>query len=596
MCLVWLQLRSCSLYTDPTVVVGVVFPFAAPITRFWLGIIFNLYLPPKQIPLAMGQFDTGPNANNTRRHGATREYTVGWICALPVELAAAQAMLDEEYAELPRAKFDPNLYTLGRIGEHNVVITCLPAGHMGIGPAAAGAARMVSRFRSIRFGLMVGIGGGVPSASVDIRLGDVVVSHPFRQHGGVVQYDLGKTVRAGQTIRTGSLNSPPPVLLNAVSQFRADRFRGRDSFHQYMVGFQALPRFGRANSGPDFLFRPSYAHRGRLGCDGCDKEQHVQRSARQQPEQVEVHYGTIASGNQVMRDGITRDLLSQELGGVLCFEMEAAGLMNGFPCLVIRGISDYADSHKSKLWQPYAAATAAACAKAILFFVPPSETSINASGHPTSEYDISSSLRALSIEKFIDRPKDLQALEVGLLPRSQRSGRRIMTLHGIAGIGKTQLAANFVKQNQCNFSSVFWLDVSNTVAMTRSIAAAVARIRTHLHGSEGLADARSPVHGVNGDLHEMITWLGRRNNSGWLLVLDDVGEMSTVCDYIPDVDHGTVLITSRSSQLSHVGESWEVSKTDRVSSEAIFNLWCSRDLGRSEVSVSGYRGQKLTHA
>jgi nucleoside phosphorylase len=134
----------------------------------------------------MGQFDTGPNANNTRRHGATREYTVGWICALPVELAAAQAMLDEEYAELPRAKFDPNLYTLGRIGEHNVVITCLPAGHVGIGPAAAGAARMVSRFRSIRFGLMVGIGGGVPSASVDIRLGDVVVSHPFRQHGGVV--------------------------------------------------------------------------------------------------------------------------------------------------------------------------------------------------------------------------------------------------------------------------------------------------------------------------------------------------------------------------------------------------------------------------
>jgi hypothetical protein len=388
-----------------------------------------------------------------------------------------------------------------------------------------------------------------------------------------------------------------------------------------MVGFQALPRFGRANSGPDFLFRPSYAHRGRLGCDGCDKEQHVQRSARQQPEQVEVHYGTIASGNQVMRDGITRDLLSQELGGVLCFEMEAAGLMNGFPCLVIRGISDYcqtiyyinlqaitarrsafllfdnyADSHKSKLWQPYAAATAAACAKAILFFVPPSETSINASGHPTSEYDISSSLRALSIEKFIDRPKDLQALEVGLLPRSQRSGRRIMILHGIAGIGKTQLAANFVKQNQCNFSSVFWLDVSNTVAMTRSIAAAVARIRTHLHGSEGLADARSPVHDVNSDLHEMITWLGRRNNSGWLLVLDDVGEMSTVCDYIPDVDHGTVLITTRSSQLSHVGESWEVSKTDRVSSEAIFNLWCSRDLGRSEGSVSGYRGQKLTHA
>ncbi|KAF2022441.1 kinesin, partial [Setomelanomma holmii] len=135
----------------------------------------------------MGQCDTiRLNRPKERQRPGTLEYTVGWICALPVELAAAQAMLDEEHAELPREKFDPNLYTLGRIGEHNIVINCLPAGHMGIGPAAAGAARMVSRFRSIRFGLMVGVGGGVPSPTVDVRLGDVVVSHPFRQHGGVV--------------------------------------------------------------------------------------------------------------------------------------------------------------------------------------------------------------------------------------------------------------------------------------------------------------------------------------------------------------------------------------------------------------------------
>ena len=48
-----------------------------------------------------------------------------------------------------------------------------------------------------------------------------------------------------------------------------------------------------------------------------------------------VHYGTIASGNQVMRDAAERDRVSAEFGGVLCFEMEAAGLMNSFPCLVI---------------------------------------------------------------------------------------------------------------------------------------------------------------------------------------------------------------------------------------------------------------------
>jgi nucleoside phosphorylase len=86
-----------------------------------------------------------------------------------------------------------------------------------------------------------------------------------------------------------------------------------------------------------------------------------------------VHYGTIASGNQVMRDGVTRDKISSGLGGVLCFEMEAAGLMNNFPCLVIRGICDYADSHKNKRWQAYAAATAAACAKEVLSVIPAAE-------------------------------------------------------------------------------------------------------------------------------------------------------------------------------------------------------------------------------
>jgi hypothetical protein len=73
-----------------------------------------------------------------------------------------------------------------------------------------------------------------------------------------------------------------------------------------------------------------------------------------------------------MKDGLTRDKYSEELGGVLCFEMEAAGLMNTFPCLVIRGICDYSDSHKNKMWQPYAAAAAAAVAKEILGFMPAS--------------------------------------------------------------------------------------------------------------------------------------------------------------------------------------------------------------------------------
>jgi nucleoside phosphorylase len=131
----------------------------------------------------------------------------------------------------------------------------------------------------------------------------------------------------------------------------------------------------RDNAGSDALFEASYEHVGGDTCDSCSKDRIVKRQPRGSQEFV-VHYGTIASGNQVMRDGAARDRVSLELGSVLCFEMEAAGLMNSFPCLAIRGICDYSDSHKNKKWQAYAAGTAAAYAKEFLSVVPATEVAI----------------------------------------------------------------------------------------------------------------------------------------------------------------------------------------------------------------------------
>lgn len=65
-----------------------------------------------------------------------------------------------------------------------------------------------------------------------------------------------------------------------------------------------------------------------------------------------------------------RDHLAQEKD-ILCFETEAAGLMNHFPCLVVRGICDYSDSHRTREWQGYAAMTAAAYAKDLLLSIIP---------------------------------------------------------------------------------------------------------------------------------------------------------------------------------------------------------------------------------
>ena len=305
-----------------------------------------------------------------RRRLNREDYTVGWVCALPVELAAAREMLDEEHEGLGHDANDNNIYTLGRVGEHNVVIACLPAGKTGTNSAATVAVEMNSVFPSIRFGLMVGIGGGAPSVEADIRLGDVVVSSPHKQHGGVVQYDLGKATPSGFE-QTGCINSPPRILLNAVSNIQANQWVGKSRFLEYLSKLTDLPAFARGNAGPDVLFTAEYDHEGGATCERCSKEKVIERRSRGQ--EIMVHYGTIASGNQVMRDGATRDRISLRLGGVLCFEMEAAGLMDSFPCLVIRGICDYSDSHKNKRWQPYAAGTAAAYAKEVLSVIPAAE-------------------------------------------------------------------------------------------------------------------------------------------------------------------------------------------------------------------------------
>lgn len=296
------------------------------------------------------------------------DYTVGWVCALPDELTAAQEVLDEEHQGLPPNYNDSNIYTLGSIEAHNVVLACLPAGQMGTNSAAAVAIQMKNTFPAIRFGLMVGIGGGVPSKEADIRLGDVVVSQPGNGHGGVVQYDFGKSTPSGFK-RTGFLNTPPTILLAAVTKLRSNLDRGRNSLSPHLSKLGNLPKFGRNQAGSDDLFEAEYNHSGGASCLSCTAERMIQREERTSTTPI-IHYGTIASGNQVMRNGIERDKISSEFGGVLCFEMEAAGLMNTFPCLVIRGICDYADSHKNKKWQPYAAGTAAAYAKELLRVIP----------------------------------------------------------------------------------------------------------------------------------------------------------------------------------------------------------------------------------
>ncbi|KAM3503841.1 hypothetical protein MY10362_003955 [Beauveria mimosiformis] len=298
------------------------------------------------------------------------KYTVGWICALSIEMSAAVAMLDEIHQGLPRADEDTNTYTLGRIAAHNVAIACLPSGYYGNNNAAAVATNMRRTFPSMRFCLMVGIGGGAPGKA-DIRLGDVVVSE------GVMQYDLGKSLSEGRFTRTGIMNRPPQELLTAVANLRArhriEASRIPSILSEMLERHPTMAQSVYRNSLQDRLFDSTYDHVQSRDvptddCELCDISRLEDRSPRDDPN-PKIHYGTIASANQVMKQVKTRDELAQELG-VLCFEMEGSGVMDGFAGLVVRGICDYSDSHKNKQWQEVAATVAAAYAKELLLVIP----------------------------------------------------------------------------------------------------------------------------------------------------------------------------------------------------------------------------------
>lgn len=307
-----------------------------------------------------------------QRH-AKSDYAVGWVCALPDEMAAAICMLDETHEDLEEQDIsDHNSYQLGRIHHHNIVIASLPAGHYGTTPAATVAKDMLRTFPSIRFGLMVGIGGAAPSLNHDIRLGDVVVSKPHGASGGVIQYDRGNLNPGGTFQRTGSLNSPPNSLLTALTRLQARHQIEHSKVSAFLhEASQIYPRFNEEFAFPgrshDQLFQATYEHlssNANKMCEMCDFDAEILREPRRDND-PQIHYGNIASSNQVMKDGVIRDQLGAELE-ILCFEMEAAGLMLDFPCLVIRGICDYSDSHKNKRWQKYAAAVAAGFAKELL--------------------------------------------------------------------------------------------------------------------------------------------------------------------------------------------------------------------------------------
>ncbi|KAJ5201210.1 hypothetical protein N7449_006013 [Penicillium cf. viridicatum] len=503
------------------------------------------------------------------------DYTVGWVCALPLEMAAAKLMLDTIHPSLPSLSTDQNNYILGNIGEHNIVLACLPGGAYGIVSAATVAIQLLSSFHSIRFGLMVGIGGGIPSSKADIRLGDIVVSQPADTSGGVIQYDLGKVLSDGQFQRTGMLNRPPKVLLTTLATLQAHHFTEDSRVLEFISEIQAkMPLRRAANftrpTQEDGLYQSEYNHEGSDTCIDCDRSKLVPRLPRDYEEPV-IHYGLIASANQVVKDGRRRDELARDLR-VLCVEMEAAGLMNDFPCLVIRGICDYADSHKNKEWQGYAAAVAAAYAKELVLLVPIDQIKTTPTARDTLAYSVDRfkvplDLTAVPvIANFVGRQDELDNLWQFLQPTDSPS-RKVAILHGLGGMGKTQLAIRFARDHRDKFTAIFWLSGKDRDTLLQSLSSVLNRLPGQGWDSETTNDEE-----VEQRARHMLRWLALNGNSRWLIIFDNIDQYSPshsavvdgydIEEFFPKADHGSILITSRLQRLAELGEPFPVHRLD----------------------------------
>ena len=313
-----------------------------------------------------------------------RQFTIGWICPLPLEKEAARLVLDEEYPQ-DEVQYQNAFYLGGRIGKHKVVIGVQRG--IGLSHAASLAERMRAGFPNIKYFLLVGIAGGVPrygpaGATSEIVLGDVVVSSPRGNHGGVLQYDKGAWEGQGRLNFRGHTNGVPGDLMAAVNNFRAEGWSKTniaDVLKQMRYKLDEKRQHQYDDPGPsrDRLFQDTYEHQGTEFDDCstcCDAKYIVSRhdrgdAATRSVDEPYVHFGNIASSNQLQISAVERNRIQREHDAI-CFEMEAAGVMNEYPCVVVRGICDYADSHKNKGWQNYAAATAAAYAKGLLSRIP----------------------------------------------------------------------------------------------------------------------------------------------------------------------------------------------------------------------------------
>ncbi|KAK8141538.1 hypothetical protein G3M48_010355 [Beauveria asiatica] len=465
------------------------------------------------------------------------DYTIVLFCPLVIEQQAAYLMLDQVHAELPeRSAGQTVLYTLGRIASYNVAIAGYPVGEVGGGVSGSMVSEALRDFPKLEAGLLVGIAAGIPSSKHDIRLGDVAVAVPNKDNPGVIGYDFVKFEQDQVRIKQWQ-NSTHSLLRSAISSIRVHQGRPGFSFTRHLQVLDKAVAFRRPDSPrPGTDFPVSDMHRS---------------DHRDEPI---VHYGTILSGNGVIKSKSKRDELRDRFDGI-AIEMEAAGMMTRLPVAVIRGISDFADSNKNDEWHPYAAITAAAYAKEIVMRLGPLKETASASQSVISS-DVEACLRLALPEQrcFVGREAELAKLDKWLSPSRQMPPQKsVVTLWGLGGVGKSQLVSEFVNRQRAKHAiDVFWLSGETKEAFAHSILG-------FLTVGQGSGGANPQVGGSYHEqrtilINSFFSELKSLARARWLLVLDGISSVPSqqqhILGYVDSLPYGSIVLITRSKELA----------------------------------------------
>ncbi|KAL4860317.1 hypothetical protein BDV12DRAFT_205223 [Aspergillus spectabilis] len=541
------------------------------------------------------------------------EFAIAIICALALEAEAVEELFDETYDRLSeyykKQPGDDNAYFNGRIGNHNVVLCLMP--RMGKGDAASVATSLKISYRRIQVALVVGICGGAPylPTKEEIFLGDVIISD------AVIEYDFGRQYSGGSIRKTGvkdTLGRPNRKIQSLLAGLQPQKSR-TDLQAKMLQHLQAIqesrPCWRQPSSADDVLYEASYQHKHHdptsphlcLCLDdtsdrvcqaaqdttcillGCAEDRIRRRRHCMENHSPTVQIGAVASADNVMKSGEHRDYLVKS-EGVIGFEMEGAGVWNNLSCIIIKGVCDYADSHKNKAWQAYAAAIGAATAKAFLEYWEPIVS------EEANKYHIPLDLAGVpAIEEFIGREEELNCLWDYLQPARSQT-RKVAVLHGLGGIGKTQLAIHFARKHKLDFTAIFWLSGKDRSALVSSLSSCLARIQGQPVDVKATNEEEAEQRA-----NQVLQWLAMPGNTRWLIIFDNIDQYSPlqgpgnfgydVYKFIPKADHGSIIITSRLQGLTELGKSFLVQKL--MHKDAIQLLMQSSGFSAEDITRMG---------